>query len=125
MDIIRKHVLKQNNNDTGVTNNGISFPTMTTVSRPASSYNTAINIIPWSGSIKRHGIVIIELINTCPIDNVLMMLNYLSHVRKTDIDLLPAPLPQVFSDINNHIKIQSLEKQNEVARNFTGETSCH
>ena len=83
---------------------------MTTVPRPASSHNTAINIIQWSGSIKRHGIVI-KLINTCPIDNFLMMFDYLSHVRKTDIDLLPAPLPQVFSDINNHIKIQGLKKQ--------------
>ena len=76
---------------------------MTAVLQPASSHNTAINIITWSGSIKRHGIVI-ELINTCPIDNFLMMFNYLSHVSKAGIDLLPAPLPQVFSDINNHIK---------------------
>ena len=56
VDFIRKHVLKQNNNDTGVTNNEKSLQTMTTVTRPANSHNTAINIIPWSGSIKRHGI---------------------------------------------------------------------
>ena len=45
-----------------------------------------------------------ELINTCPIDNFLMMFNYLSHISKAGIDLLLAPLPKVFSDINNHIK---------------------
>ena len=103
VDFIRKHALKQNNNDTGVTKNRISLPTMTPVPRPASSHNTAINFVPCSGSIKRHGIVT-ELINTCPVDNFLMMFNYLSHVSKAGIDLLPAPLPQVFSDINNHIK---------------------
>ena len=32
------------------------------------------------------------------------MFNYLLHVSKAGIDLLPAPLPQVFSDINNQIK---------------------
>ena len=103
MNFIRKQILKPNNNDTGVTNNVIILPTMTTAPRPASSHSTAINIIPWSGSIKRHGIVM-ELINTCPIDNFLMIFNCLSHVSKAGIDLLPAPLPQVFSDINNHIK---------------------
>ena len=76
---------------------------MTTVLRPASSHNTAINIIPWSDSIKGNGIVM-GRINTCPIGNFLMMFNYLSHVSKSGIDLLPAPLPQVFSVINNHIK---------------------
>ena len=35
----------------GVTNNGISLPTMTTDPRPASGHSTAINIVPWSGSI--------------------------------------------------------------------------
>ena len=115
VDFIRKHVLKQDNNDTGVTNNRISVPTMTTVPRPASGHSTAISIIPWSGSIKRHGIVI-ELINTCPIDNFLMMFNYLSHVSKAGIHLLPAPLPQVFTNINNHIKNTEFgEAKNEMA----------
>ena len=41
-----------------------------------------------------------ELVNTCSIDNFLMMSDYLYQDRKVDIDHLPAPLPNLFQQIH-------------------------
>ena len=38
--------------------------------------------------------------NTCPIDNYLMMFDYLYQDRKVEIDQLPAPLPNILQQIH-------------------------
>ena len=75
------------------------------LSTPSSnifSFSNTLNLILWSGCINRHG-NILELVNTCPLDNFLMVFDYLFYLRKTDIDLLPDPLPATFSEINKFL----------------------
>ena len=61
--------------------------------------NGTLNIIPWAGNFHREG-QNVELVNTCPIDNYLMMFDYLYQDRKVEIDQLPAPLPNILQQIH-------------------------
>ena len=61
--------------------------------------NGTLNIIPWAGNFYKDG-QNVELVNTCPIDNYLMMFDYLYQDRKVEIDQLPAPLPNILQQIH-------------------------
>ena len=75
---------------------------LSTPSSIAFNFSNTLNLIPWSGCINRHG-NILELVNTCLLDNFLMVFDCLFYLRKTDIDLLPDPLTATFSEINKFL----------------------
>ena len=105
--LIRKHVLTSKSSNSTIKVDSKNLPQVASVplSTPSSNvfnFSNTLNLIPWSGYINRHG-NILELVNTCPLDNFLMVFDYLFYLRKTDIDLLPDPLPATFSEINKFL----------------------
>ena len=102
-DFIKKHVLKNSDNRDddpfAAKRDSNKLPTVGTFASSTNNNHGIINVIPWAGKITRQN-QYIELVNTCPIDNFLMIFDYLVHYRKADINLLPKPLPIIFQDIN-------------------------
>ena len=87
VSFIRKHVLRNTGNSdqpyVGMTSIN-SLPTGGAID-PSNHFRKVsdgtLNIIPWAGNIYKHG-QNIEPMNTCPIDNFLMMFDYLYQDKK-------------------------------------------